>query len=234
MIVKSIIEKTLVDKRNRELWDRINSSFKVNYKLDFRKYAEVKNVGRNSYNLTLGINSFNSSSLTHELLHLDLQLSGYDFDFRLYLNDYEFLILIFDQLLICDLSNFLEHTIILPKFIKLGYIREQFLSDYKKVLITLDQLENLKESKNINTSSFINNYIGKLFAVLGSPNNAIDYSEVLDKFEDIEPELFKVIKDFWLNYYCLVHDNNVNLINSSIDRLLESLNYVFKNQLFIN
>lgn len=233
MILKWLIEKALVDKRNRELWDRVNSSFKVNYKVDFRKYAEVKNVGQDFPILSLGIHSFNSSSLTHELLHLDLELNGYDFpfQFRHYLPDYEYLSTVFDQILICHISNILDHNIMLPRFLKLGYSREYFLSDYNTVFVSLDYLENLKESKNLNTSNFFNNYIGKLISVLGSPNTVTDYSEVLNKFEDIEPKLFGGIKDFWDKFnYHLIYDNDIQLINILIDKLLESLNEVIKNQ----
>ena len=98
----------------------------------------------------------------------------------------------------------------LPEFIRLGYDRNEFLSDTLVHKLTEQDIFKIRKHfvmnlffKKIYRKQAIDFYIGKYFAAIACPNNAIDYTLQLNKLKAIDGRLYEILENFslkWIEY----------------------------------
>lgn len=188
--------KELIDSRNKSLWDKINSNFKVEVVegVDgYNCYGE-----ENLIRLTIESNNPSPASFTHELLHAYLRYNECFIGAALknFVRNDDFLCSILSLDLLEHLSNSLEHAKFLPMFLNLGFKREEFISDYHIRKCTNEQLAMISKSYIIQgkiNKEAVDPYIGILSAMIADPNPEFDYSKEYNIFQNLDSTLYESI-----------------------------------------
>lgn len=171
--------KSLIDKRNIELWDRLNNKFKIEiinngfYKLDYNsdeRSAIIHVDDRNDINL-----------FTHELLHLELRYFNLDtekyFNFSKY-NNYEIQTAY-------NLINNIEHILFYDEFIDLGFDSKMFVEGISNKKQLTEQLNNYDLLKTNQDLCRPNLYFASLYFTLKAEeyygNKRFEYLDKLRK-----------------------------------------------------
>lgn len=197
--------KQYLDGSNIGLWQTMSQSFHIN--IDYCSEDYYGNYYRNNdctiYVPKNGIP--NTASFTHELLHLLLP------SHKIYiggaveckLREIFPLNTIFDKDLYDHISNCLGHVKMLPRYLKMGYPIEEFLSDYHEKKLTKNGLFGLSLlckknclNRKYNRMAY-NAYIGKFFAAKADINPDNHYDELLNGLKKIDSKLFLALETFW-------------------------------------
>ena len=194
----------LIDYRNIDLWNRLNNIQEIEIQFENRKDYLVSSKNKNSI-IYIPSENIDSASFTHELLHIDLWAKQIFIGAGLKgsIRENRLLSRIISFACIDHISNCLQHMKMLPEFIQMGYSVEDFLLDYKENKLTDEEVlkiqthfvvvnEDIKKYK----ASIIDLYIGKYFAAISCPNISIDYSNQLNSFRNLDPELFQILEKF--------------------------------------
>ncbi len=202
----------LVDSRNSLLWNELNSTCSISIEsTELDEYA-ISSKDNNSI-IYVSKNNINSSSFTHELLHLLLRKKGVNIGtlLSLLVRNKRFLSNIFSEGLIDHIGNCLCHVKMLPPFLEMGYKKEDFISDYGINKLTESDLLEIKALLLDNSTSGINFFIGKFFAAKACPNNDFDYSSNLKLMQEMDTELYCILDDFFLawNQYDYTDENPI-------------------------
>lgn len=201
----------LIDNRNLELWNTLRSIHEF----------EIHKENRSDY-LSFSINdktiisvpfdNLDSASFTHELLHVYLRtkkifIGG---SLKLSIKSNQTLSKIFSNDLIDHISNCLNHIKMLPEFIKLGYDKNEFLSDYFINKLTKNEILEIKKHykknalfKKVYKAKAIDYFIGKYFAAIACPNDSFNYDEQLEELKQIDADLFQILNKFltdWIHF----------------------------------
>lgn len=192
-----------IDKRNVALWKELNrSDFSIvieeSNEPNYGCYCQKKDA--TIYVLT---SKPDPASFAHELLHIWLKyikkvcVSG-----ALRFFNSSPAGIFFDDGLHESIANNMEHSKILPLFIKMGYRDEDFISDYFMDKLQENELRDIE--RNLKTGLFrkayniaaVRYYIGKFIAVMAD-NNSINYKSRLERLKSLEPNLYSILDAFW-------------------------------------
>lgn len=211
----------LLDDRNRQLWENINSKFDVQLEKSPEPNYRTR-VNNNIAIIGIDTNNINPSSFTHELLHVllkDKKLNIVE-DFYNAIRNSENANGVFSTVLKEHVTNCLEHVIILPIFLNMGFRNEEFIKDYSekkmnnRLMTTLQEKFKIGNSYNLIAVDF---YIGKFFAMKSCNNSSFNYTKYYEKFKKLDPQLFQLLDDFWNDWQTFEIDNP----NDSYDEILE-------------
>ena len=101
----------------------------------------------------------------------------------------------------------------LPIYLELGFDRKKFIMDYDLYKCTDEDIRQLnkfyKIGKKINLKA-IDQYIGRLTAILCDPNEDFNYSSDLNKIQKIDPLLYKIIERL------VNHTKEIKVLNRTI------------------
>lgn len=168
---------------------------------------------------------------THELLHLYLQYNNINNKYVLLNSIKNFALsesFLFHENEIMYIHNFLDHIIIYNDFKEMGYKDNEFVIDYNENRFNNDVASFLRQKFKFNSpddyaiSFFISKYIG-----LRSPICSIrDYSKAYKMMRSLNPQLYKVCKEFVDEYtsisnesYSYIANTYRDIINSFIIKL---------------
>ena len=185
--------KELIDKRNLELRNEIDSNYKIEFErttnLEYAVFAKGKNII-----FYVGKGKLCIDSFTHEMLHIYFRLNdcylGAGLSNILLGNNRLGKILKKD--LIEHVSNCFEHKKMLPLYIEMGFDKSKFISDYDEFKCSPGELLYLQNNYLKNTD-LVNLYIGKLVAMLCDPNEALNYKTELEELKNLDTKLYSII-----------------------------------------
>jgi len=198
--------KSLLDSRNINLWNKINSNYKVNFEKSSNSaygcYTQGKEV-----TFYIGTGELSKDYFTHEMLHVYFRLNDCFFgeglsNVILYNNRLGILI---SGELIEHVGNCFEHVKMFPLYLEMGFEQSKFLTDYHEYKCKPSELQIFKDQYlregrvNIN---LVDPFIGRLVAMLCDPNTEFEYNAELEEFKKLDSLLFLTIKtalDFWVS-----------------------------------
>jgi hypothetical protein len=217
----------LIDNRNLELWNTLRSIHEIEICKENRPdYLASSNSSKTT--IYVPLNNLDSASFTHELLHIYLRTKQVFIGGGLVLsiNDSQVLSKIFSDDLLDHIDNCLDHIKMLPEFLRFGYNKNKFISDYSINKLTKEEIAKIK--KHFTTGTFfskvyyakvIDAFIGKFFAANACPNDSFDYAKQLVELQKIDTDLFQVLDTFLTNWKNFDY-NNTDPITGNYHMLL--------------
>jgi hypothetical protein len=190
-----------LDNRNLELWNRLNSRYKILLALSPDKtYSSF--VKGETATIFVPLDDYCADSFTHELLHIYLHSKEVFIGahIKLIVRSNHILSQIINEDLGDHISNCLEHEKMFPIYLQLGYDKKKLISDFYLPKCNPDEIKlfgpNLRPGSSIR-NALTNVYIGRFFAVKACPNRSFDYSSCIVAFKQADHRLFKILEEFW-------------------------------------
>lgn len=210
----------LIDERNIQLWNTLNKKYNIlileSFESNYMSCIKKKKLFRKQKAIIYILrNNLCSASFTHELLHIYLASQkvfiGDDLIKLIFANNN--LYKIFSRNLRDHVCNCLEHAKMLPIYSELGYENENFISDFHKPKITIEEIELLQikfSDKSKYYQEAIDFYIGKFFAMKACNNNSFNYEKYYCIFKKLDSQLFDILDNFWSSwiYYDIKKEDN--------------------------
>lgn len=222
--------KELLDNRNIDLWNKINSAYQVNFESSSNKEYGVYSKG-DKVTFYIGKGELSKDSFTHEMLHIYFRLNdcflGAGLTNIILKNNR--LGKILSAELIEHIGNCFEHVKMLPLYLEMGFERAKFLSDYYNHKCRPKELKVLQDNyfqKGRINSDLVDQFIGKLVSMLCESNDKLKYENELNEFKKMDPILVSTIEsafELWksidiesqdfasTNYHDLIFDLDYNL-----------------------
>lgn len=191
---------SILDSRNKGLWNDLNNYFEIDVYQHDTPFAEVFSKNKK---IQIYVNKdIDSASFTHELLHLWIEQKEIHIGstFKLVVAENKKLKRVFSDNLLIHIGNTCEHVKMYPKFISLGFNSNEFL--YDNDTHKCSESEILAIEKNYKflwtyRAKAIDTFIGKFFAINADQNIAFDYSDCQKRLGKLDMELFKLLSNFW-------------------------------------
>ena len=199
-----MITEGLIDNRNIELWNLLNNKFEIEIIKEIRNDYLVYSID-NKATIYVQIDNINSSSFTHELLHLFIRSKKVFISSALALGvkGNKILSKIMSDNLLEQIGNYIDHIKTLPIYLELGYENSEFISDFNVNKLTDNDIMNIKKNycttknyKKYYSKSAVEYFIGKFFAAVACSNEDYNYKEQLIKLKKIDNELFDILEQF--------------------------------------
>ena len=194
----------LIDEKNNDLWSELNSIYEIELIASTEQHYILK-VSDNKATIGIDENDLSATSFTHELLHLYLKSKNVKIveDFYTATENSETINKLFSDGLKEHVTMCLEHELMLPLFLKMGYENRFFTSDFhqpkmnKKMLCIL-----LKryQKNDIYDREAIDFYIGTFFAMKSCNNTSFKYHKYYIAFQELDNELYELLSEFWLDW----------------------------------
>jgi hypothetical protein len=110
------------------------------------------------------------------------------------------------------IGNCLDHTKMLPTYLKMGFNREKFLTDYNKPKCTNEEIAEIKKyykrSGQLEPSA-VRLFIGKIVGILADPNDKFNYDSHLNKLRMIDPVLYGLFTEMFEHWDRIDLDNSI-------------------------
>lgn len=194
----------LIDKRNIELWGFLTDNFNIEIIKENREDYLTCSID-NKATIYVPNDNINSSSFTHELLHIFMRSKQIFIGAGLTrsVKENKILFRILSDKLLEHVGNCLDHIKTLPIYLDLGYENSDFISDFYVNKLTDIEILNIKRNfcstnnfKKYFSKSAIDYFIGKYFAAVACSNVEFNYNEQLIKLKKIDTELFDILDQF--------------------------------------
>lgn len=219
----------LVNANNEELWNSLNNDFAIKLTKSHEPNFLI-NFKNDEVTIYVDENDLTPSSFTHELLHIEMKRNdknvGRDLDKLIQEN--EQLHYLFSLPLRDHIGNCLEHVKMLPKFLDLGFIGSNFISDYMTKKMTNSEWNKIKSSycqDNIFDKGAIDYLIGKYFGMKACNNKKYNYSKYYQGIKKLDIKLSKLLSDFWNDWMTFdpfnIDDNYTEILELFIEDLNE-------------
>jgi hypothetical protein len=201
------ISSLLVDERNVYVWNKVNGRFHVKFERSDKNEYSVFSIG-DDVTFYIPKDDYCQDSFTHELLHGLIYYYGCPIGggFKNVIGCNSTLQRLFDVDLCEHITNSIEHRLMLPYYLAMGFERSKFLKDYRLnkaqsgILLQIKRYYKIDAYYNI---SAVRNFIGKYFAFTCDPNPDFNYQAELDFLQSIDPLLYKLMEDYlklWEDY----------------------------------
>lgn len=190
--------RELIDFRNEKIWNQINENYLVQFQDSLSNEYGCYMIN-NSVTFFIDKTNLCKDSFTHEMLHVFMGINNLYFtsSLKLTLPQSKILSENLSSELIEHIGNCLDHIKMLPIYLELGFDRKKIIMDYDLYKCTDEEIWQLnkfyKIGKKINLKA-IDQYMGRLIAILCDPNEDFNYSSDLNKLQKIDPLLFKIIE----------------------------------------
>lgn len=196
--------KDLLDDRNIDLWNKIDSTYRVIFEKSSNDEYGCFSKG-NEVTFYVGKGELSKDSFTHEMLHVYFRLNdcflGPGLLNILVCNNR--LGKILSAELMEHIGNCFEHVKMLPLYLDMGFEKLGFLTDFHEHKCRPIELQFFKDqyikNRKINTQ-LVDPFIGKLVAMLCDPNDELKYEIELEEFKKLDSSLFYSIEfalDLW-------------------------------------
>lgn len=197
-----------LDTRNKDLWRYLISKREIKIKHVNSSVYSCYSKGNTSIITVPSKGQPSIPSFTHELLHAYIKTLGFSTGglVSVFIKDNPTLNRVFSESLHDHISNTIDHIIMYPIFIEMGYQSEEFLVDFNNKKCDQNFINSLKY--NYSKAEFINKssadlFIGNCFTMLADPNKLIDYSLQKIELKQTDSELYECIKSYvnwWLDF----------------------------------
>lgn len=204
----SIIDHTkLIDSRNKDLFEKVQSKFELNFEPSYNGEHSVYTIG-NSITFYIPVGVYSTDAFTHELLHtyIDYHEAYICGNFKNTMWKSNILKQLFDLPLAEHITNSIAHTLMLPTYLDRGFERSMFLLDYDEFKTEpgfIGQIARYYKQGTLYNLSAIRNLIGKFFAFKCDPNPTFSYDTELQQLKKIDPQLYQILQNYflrWANY----------------------------------
>jgi hypothetical protein len=199
----------LIDNRNVDLWNALTKEFEIDIVREKRETCSVY-TKNNKATISIPLAGVSCASFTHELLHIYMKkkevfIGG---GLKHYVMGNDVLSKFISGELTEHIGNCLEHIKMLPEFLRMGFDRKDFISDYSTNKLTDDDLKTLKkyfktkrlfQQQEYNAIA-VDFYIGKYFAATACPNLAYNYHKGLNELAGIDTDLYAVLDKFMADW----------------------------------
>jgi hypothetical protein len=221
--------KKLIDCRSEDVWNKVQEHYKIDLKFhgDDRYTCSYEHDG-NEVTIYVTENNYNPNYFAHEVFHLYIRLQGSDIGKLLIANfrANKLLWKIFNESLIHQITNSLEHSKMLPIYVEHGFDENQFIVDYGLPLadhfdifkITIDLPDNSIASQNA-----AGEFIAIFYSMKAASNSKIDYTDLFDSLKTIDETLYKILDDFWIEWVNYDVTKDSHKLESLVGGFLASL-----------
>ena len=219
---------SLLDERNSELWNDLNTTHNITLEPSFEPNF-ITNFKDDNITIYVYEDNLSPADFTHELLHIRLKSNGLDIgrDLNKKIEENEKLYCLFSTALKDHISNCLEHIKMLPIFIDLGFKNSQFLSDYKSKKMSSGQMQEIalryRESR-IYDREAVDSFIGLFFAMKADNNRMNKYDIQYKKLSKLDKKLYKLLVDFWEDWLTFDYNDKDDNYDDIINYFIEDLN----------
>ncbi|GGW99926.1 hypothetical protein [Salegentibacter mishustinae] len=194
---------SLIDDRNRSIWEEVDKNLNIEFDSSFEPNYGI-NTTEDSITIYIDEKNINSAPFTHELLHAYLRSKDLNVakDLNLIIDNYdnEDLNIIFNKELVDHIGNCLEHIIILPLFINLGFKNHEFLTDHNQKKSSNQKIELIENNFKINgiyTYEGIEHYVANYIAIKSCNNKLHNYEKFHRRLIKIDKSLYRILSEFW-------------------------------------
>lgn len=211
----------LIDDKNTDLWNKLSDI----YEIDLIASQEQNYMSKVSGNIAIiGIyeNDLSSASFTHELLHIYLKSKNVRIveDFYKALESSEKINNLFSQGLKEHVTSCLEHELMLPLFLKMGYENRFFMNDFSEPKMNKKMLGILLErykNNEVYDREAVDFFIGTFFAMKSCNNKSFNYHKYFIAFQKLDKGLYDLLSDFWLDWKTYKFED----VDDTYDKILE-------------
>lgn len=229
--------KSLLDKRNTELWNTLNSSQNIFLKPSFEPNF-LTNFKEDKIIIYVDENDLKPAGFTHELLHIKLKSNGLDIskDLNNKIAENDKLHYLFSTGLKDHIGNCLEHMKMLPIFIDLGFKDSQFLSDYNSKKMSSGQMKELKiryRESGIYDKEAVDYFIAFFFAMKADNNQKNKYGDLYKNLVKLDKKLFRTLIDFWEDWLSFDYNDPNDNYDDITQYFIEDLNDWIENKTVI-
>ena len=209
---------SILDKNTTYLLAELRVDFEIEFVEKNINYCEVFSQNKKS-TIYYNPHIVNTESIAHELLHIWLDKFNYVLGNHIYLffKSDKKLSMVFTKFLCDYIGNCFDHYKMYPKYKNMGY------SDANFVINGLEEKCSLTDIKTLHLkflskykANSINRFIGYLISIYADhiDNNYKTHLELLKKKD---PDLFKVVTDFWNKWIAFDIENIDPIYNSDIE-----------------
>ena len=230
----------LVDDRNRQLWEELNSNFNIKIEKSLNLEYSCFNV---DYDSTIYVvpNNLCPASFTHELLHIYLRLHSVYIGagFSSVIQGSNILRKIFSASLFGHIGNCLDHIKMFQLYEDMGFDADKFILDFHKFKCTPTELADLKRyyrQGNAYSVQAVDFFIGKYIAIQADFNDEFDYEICLTEMKKLDPVLYGILERFiikWEEFDIegtnIVHHNYHIILN----KMYEDMKFWLSKKIFI-
>ncbi len=215
------IEHTL-DKITTKLLSELRKESEIVFQQKDINHCEVFTQNGNS-TIYYNPNIVDNESIAHELLHIWLNKYNYIIGNHIYLSFKSNFKLskIFNKFLCDYIENCFDHNKMYPKYLEMGYSPEKFIINGLDEKCSIDDIKklNLKFLSKYKPDA-VNRFTGYLISIYADHVDNV-YDEHLNLLEKKEPELFRIVTEFW-NSWTEFDIENIDPIYNSDLELAES------------
>ena len=194
----------LIDNKNTDLWNEISEIYKIEL-IASPEQNYMSKVSGNSATIYIDENDLSSASFTHELLHIYLKSKNVKIveDFNKVLETSEPINSLFSSGLKEHVTSCLEHELMRPLFLEMGYENRLFMSDFNEPKMNKKMLGVLLErykNNGVYDREAVDFYIGTFLAMKSCNNKSFNYHKYFIAFQELDKGLYTLLWDFWLDW----------------------------------
>jgi hypothetical protein len=216
----------LLDSRNSILWSSLNQETLILLAYHPGHEYEVQ-YQEDLVTLLIDRHTPHPAYFTHELLHIKIKRSVLDVAqyYQDQINHYA-LGFLFSRNLTAHITNCLEHALMLPLFLELGYAATDFTSDHRNRKLSNKDVRQLGQYLKIGSiyrRIAVDAFIGKYFAATSCPNKTHNYEKLLNDMRRFETGLYILLENFWNDWKTLDLTNHKSDFEETIDIHIQDL-----------
>ena len=194
----------LIDDKNIDLWNELSNKYEIELIASPELNYTLK-VLDNKAIIGVYENNLNATCFTHELLHLYLKSKNVKIaeDFYKAIENSESINKLFSDGLKEHVTMCLEHELMLPMFLKMGYENRFFTSDFHQPKMNkkmLNMLLKRYQKNDVFDREAIDFYIGTFFAMKSCNNHSFKYHKYYIAFQELDKNLYELLNEFWLDW----------------------------------
>jgi hypothetical protein len=218
----------LIDEKNIDLWNELNEIYQIEL-IESPEPNYMSRVSGNIATICIYVHELSSASFTHELLHIYLKSKNVRIteDFYNAMENSERLNNLFSSDLKEHLTNCLEHKLMLPIFLEMGYENRFFISDYNEIKMDDKKLDALLSRYRVNgvyDKEAVDFFIGKFIAMKSCNNKSFKYYKYFKAFQKLDKRMHKLLSEFWSDWTTYDFQNDNDNYNEILEYFIEDLN----------
>jgi len=218
----------LIDDKNTDLWNELSEMYEIEL-IASPEQNYMSKVSGKTATISIYENDLSSTSFTHELLHLYLKSKNVKIveDFNSALKNSEKLNRLFSNGLKEHVTSCLEHELMLPLFLKMGYENRFFTSDFNEPKMNKKMLGILLErykNKDIYNREAVDFYIGTFLAMKSCNNKSFNYHKYYIAFQKLDNGLYNLLSDFWLDWKTYDFEDVEDTYDKILEFFIEDMN----------
>jgi len=218
----------LIDDKNTDLWNELRETYEIELISSPEQNYMSKISGKTA---TIGIyeNDLSSASFTHELLHLYLKSKNVKIeeDFNGALETSKKINSLFSSGLKEHVTSCLEHVLMRPLFLEMGYENRLFTSEFNEPKMNKKMLGVLLEryiNNDVYDREAVDFYIGTFFAMKSCNNKSFNYHKYIIAFQKLDEGLYSVLSEFWLDWKTYDFKDADDSYDKILEYFMEDLN----------